>query len=66
MQAVGNPDAYGVGGSEPTAITAEGKINADCCDTGDDLTNKDALAVQMLLINLFPSLPVTSNDFVTE
>ena len=66
MQAIGNPDAYGVGGTEPTAITAEGKINADCCDVGDDLTNKDALAIQMRLLNLIPSLPMTSDDLVKE
>lgn len=66
MQAIGNPDAYGVGGTEPTAITAEGRINADCCDVGDDLTNKDALAIQMRLLNLIPSLPMTSDDLVKE
>lgn len=62
MQAIGNPDAYGVGGSDPSAITERGKMNADCCDNGDDLTNKDALVIQMMLIHLVPSLPVTSEQ----
>ncbi len=58
MQAIGNPEVYGVNGSDPTHITERGIINGDCYNAGDGLTNKDALAVQMLLINLVDSLPV--------
>ena len=52
MQAIGNPDAYGVNGSEPTHITEKGKKNADVSETGDDLTNRDALAIQKYLLNM--------------
>ncbi len=57
MQAIGNPDAYGVGGSEPSAITAKGAKNGDCCNTGDGLTNLDALSVQKYLIGILTELP---------
>lgn len=56
MQAIGNPDAYGVNGSEATHITAEGKINADVFENGSDLTNQDALQIQKYLIHLLDSL----------
>ncbi len=58
MQAIGNPDVYGVNGSDPSHITERGTINGDCYNTGDGLTNKDALAVQMLLIHIVDSLPI--------
>lgn len=57
MQSIGNPDAYGVGGYDPSAITAEGQKNGDCCNTGDGLTNLDALAIQKYLIHIIPELP---------
>lgn len=56
MQAIGNPDAYGVNGSEATHITAEGKINADVFEYGSDLTNQDALQIQKYLLHLINSL----------
>ncbi len=59
MQAIGNPDAYGVNGSEPTHITEKGKKNADVSETGDDLTNRDALAIQKYLLHL-GDLPETA------
>ncbi|MBR6623785.1 MAG: beta-mannosidase [Ruminococcus sp.] len=58
MQVLGNPDAYGVGGTDKNAISAEGMKNADVSGNGDGLTNKDALAVQKYLLNL-GSLPET-------
>lgn len=57
MQAIGNPDAYGVNGSDETHITQQGKINGDVYNTGDDLTNLDALAIQKYLIGIIPELP---------
>ncbi len=60
MQYIGNPDAYGVGGTEASAMTEQGAANADCCDAGDGITNKDALAVQSVLLKLIPSLPMVS------
>ena len=56
MQAIGNPDMYGVSGSEATHITAEGKANADVYENGTDLTNQDALQIQKFLLNLVGSL----------
>lgn len=57
MQAVGNPDEYGVGGTAPTAITSQGAKNGDCCNTGDGLTNLDALSIQRYLLGLITELP---------
>ncbi len=57
MQAIGNPDVYGVNGSDETHITEKGIINGDVANTGDGLTNADALAIQEYLINLIDSLP---------
>lgn len=57
MQAIGNPDAYGVNGSDPSHITAQGIKNGDVAggdsDKGGDLlTNADALRIQKFLIHL--------------
>lgn len=60
MQSIGNPDAYAVGGTESSAMTEQGALNADCCDAGNGITNKDALAVQSVLLKLIPSLPMVS------
>ncbi len=57
MQAIGNPDAYGENGSDETHITAQGKINGDVANTGDGLTNADALAIQKFLLHLIDKLP---------
>lgn len=57
MQAIGNPDAYGVNGSDPSHITDQGVKNGDVAggdsDKGGDLlTNTDALRIQQFLIHL--------------
>lgn len=57
MQAIGNPDAYGVEGSDPSHITEEGKINADVSGNSDGLTNMDALVIQKYIIHLIDELP---------
>ncbi len=59
MQAIANPDVYGINGSDPTHITSEGYENGDCCNPGDGLTAEDALAIQKLRIHLVESLPIT-------
>lgn len=56
MQAIGNPDAYGVNGSDATHITAEGMINADVYEYGTGLTNQDALQIQKFLIHIVDKL----------
>ena len=58
MQAIGNPDKYGLGGLDPSAITAQGMLNADCNFPGDGITNSDALAVQKYCLHL-TELPIT-------
>ena len=50
MQVLANQDAFDVGGTDESAITEDGRVNADCYDPGSDLTNKDALAIQMMLL----------------
>lgn len=58
MQAIGNPDAYGLGGTEKTSITKQGMINGDCDDPGSGLTNSDAIAIQRYILELVKNLPV--------
>jgi len=57
MQALGNPDSYGINGSDKSHITAQGLINGDVSNVGDNLTNLDALAIQKFLLKLIPELP---------
>ncbi len=57
MQALVNPDKYGLKGSDPSHITEQGWANADCCNTGDGVTNNDALAIQKYKLELITELP---------
>ena len=57
MQTIGNPDSYGVNGTDPSHITEQGVTNADVANTGDNLTNADALAIQEYLLKLISVLP---------
>ena len=59
MQALANPSKFDVNGSDALHITAVGKANADCCNVGDGVTNKDALAIQKLMLKLIDKLPAT-------
>ena len=57
MQALANPNKFGVTGTDEHHITAQGVKNADV--TGNDgMTNEDAGAIQRYLLKLIPSLPV--------
>ena len=58
LQAIANKDKYGVSGTDENAITEQGWKNADCCNPGDGVTPKDALAVQMYDANIVTSLPM--------
>lgn len=49
LQAIANKDKY--------ALTEQGAANADCCDPGDGVTAKDALAIQRLDAHAIDSLP---------
>ena len=57
MQSIGNPDVYGINGSNDSHITEQGIINGDVTNTGDGLTNNDALTIQKYLIGLIADLP---------
>ncbi|MDE5582305.1 MAG: InlB B-repeat-containing protein [Ruminococcus sp.] len=50
MQSIANPDKY--------SISEQGQKNADLVDTGDGVTNSDALAIQYI-----ESRTITSEDF---
>lgn len=56
MQAIGNPDAYGISGSDKTHITKQGMINADVVGDGDGLTSQDAIEIQKYILNLIDKL----------
>ena len=58
MQAISNPSAYGINGSNALHITPQGWANADC-DNANGVTNKDALAIQMYTLKLVRRLPAT-------
>lgn len=67
MQAIGNPDVYGLNGSDKTHITAQGIINGDVSGNNDGLTNYDALFIQKSLIGLetLPEIEYYPSDIVT-
>lgn len=54
MQALANPNKYGVEGTDPKHITENGFQFAD--SDGDGLTVNDALRIQQYLLGLIPSL----------
>ena len=57
MQSLSNPDKYGLKGSDPSHITDQGLKNADCYNTGDGVTNNDALAIQKYKLEIISELP---------
>jgi len=57
LQVLGNPDAYGVDGSEPSHITAQGAANSDVYENGTGITNMDALSIQKYILKLVTELP---------
>ena len=52
LQALGNPDKYG--------LSAQGAVNADCCDPGDGVLPSDALAIQKIDAKVLTKLPEIS------
>ncbi|MCR4796067.1 MAG: dockerin type I repeat-containing protein [Ruminococcus sp.] len=50
MQALANPDKYGIGGTAEYHLTEQGKLNGDM--NGDGLTVGDAQAIQKMLLGL--------------
>ena len=57
LQALGNPDVYGVDGSGDVHITEQGKLNCDVYENGSGLTNMDALSIQKYILKLITELP---------
>ena len=57
MQSLANPNRFGENGTDEMHITPQGSKNADCCNVGDGVTNKDALAIQKKMLNLIAELP---------
>lgn len=49
IQHIGNKDKY--------ALSEQGAVNADCCNTGDGVTGADAVAIQKLEAKQIDSLP---------
>lgn len=56
MQSIGNPDMYGLSGSDDTHITEQGQINCDVAGNGDGITNLDALEIQKYILKLVSEL----------
>ncbi|MBP5379571.1 MAG: RICIN domain-containing protein [Ruminococcus sp.] len=52
MQALANPNKYGLNGSDSHAIKEEGLLNADVTGSGDGMTAQDALFIQTYLLGL--------------
>lgn len=57
LQAIANSDKYGVNGFDPSHITEQGFINADCNKSRDGVTTADALSIQKYVVELI-TLPV--------
>ncbi|MBP5579051.1 MAG: cellulase family glycosylhydrolase [Ruminococcus sp.] len=57
MQALANPNKYGLNGTDPKHMTEEGAANADV-EGGNGLSNNDAQAIQMYLLGKYSKLPV--------
>ena len=58
MQALANPDKYGLNGSSALSITAKGLLNADVDSTSKGITSNDALCIQKYLLGIITALPV--------
>ena len=52
MQSLANPNKYGVGGTEPRALTSQGNANADVDKSVEGLTVNDALKIQQYLLGI--------------
>jgi hypothetical protein len=52
MQALANPDRFGINGTDENHITEQGIENADIAGNNDGITTTDALAVQLILLGL--------------
>ena len=58
MQSLSNPDKYGLNGTDDSAITKQGLINADVFAHGDGVTNNDALEIQKYKLDLITGFDI--------
>jgi lysophospholipase L1-like esterase len=65
MQSISNGDKYGEDGSDPTHITAQGKINADV-DGNGSVTPADALFIQKVMLKLETLPEIEYEDVIPE
>ena len=56
MQSIANPDRYGLRGTEPSAITEKGNLQADVDISTKGVTGNDALKIQKYLLRIISSL----------
>ena len=56
MQALANPNKYGVNGTDSKHITEQGAANADVDTSSKGLTSNDALQIQLYLLHKIKSL----------
>jgi hypothetical protein len=56
MQAIANPDKYGVEGSAGMHITEQGTVNGDVDPAVKGITSNDALRIQMYLLHQIDTL----------
>ena len=58
MQALANPNKYGVNGTSSSCMTATGKLNADVDMESPGLTTGDALVIQLYLLGRVEKFPL--------
>ncbi|WP_297959456.1 glycoside hydrolase family 9 protein [uncultured Ruminococcus sp.] len=58
MQALANPNKYGLYGSDPKHLTEQGKLNGDVDRRTTGLTSNDALTIQEYLLHSIYTLPI--------
>ena len=59
MQALANPNKYGLEGSDPKHLTAQGRKNGDVDLSSTGITSNDALRIQQYLLKKITSLDPT-------
>ena len=65
MQAISNPNKYGIGGYDSHALTESGRTNADVTGNNDGMTVKDAQFIQTYLLGV-NQLPPPHTVVVTQ
>ena len=58
MQALANPNKYGVNGTDANHITAKGEANGDVDQSSKGITSNDALRIQEFLLKKIASLDI--------